>query len=368
MQTFKQHLNEATGGYIHFPKSDDEVDALDFIPDEKKDALKDLLKTIQTNKSGVKDPIALDASNPNNVKVMRTLALDFDLKALSTNYGFKVSAGNGSRGGGGSKSKGFAFEDQIIQDVEKYIAQGPDADFQFPDMMSAMHNSFLKDAQSISVRSDGAANTKRPLQVTDASLLIGGRDLNVGPRVTDVTVTADGVPYYLSAKFGGTVTFFNVGVTKVFPASEFEAGKFKSREALSILKAFGIDEKEFINIFTSYDPRAAKRGGKKTRIDVTKKINKRMLQQMLLTGVGYGYWMVHQKGKKVEFYEMTKRKMMQSAKIQKVTILYPEPGSAKRLDIEVLTPRYEFKINIRNKQGGLYPSHIMADYKYRSND
>jgi hypothetical protein len=60
MQTFKQHLNEATGGYIHFPKSDDEVDALDFIPDEKKDALKDLLKTIQTNKSGVKDPIALD--------------------------------------------------------------------------------------------------------------------------------------------------------------------------------------------------------------------------------------------------------------------------------------------------------------------
>lgn len=366
MQTFKQHISEATGGYIHFPKNDDEVDALDFVADGKKDDLKALLKTIQTNKSGVPDPIAMDASNPNNVKVMRTIALDFDLKALSSSSGFKVSAGNGSRGGGGSKSKGFAFEDQIIQDVEKYISQGPDADFQFPDMMSKMHDAFLKNATTISVRSDGAANTKRPLTVTDASMLIGGRDLNVGQRVTDVTVTADGVDYYLSAKFGGTVTFFNVGVSKIFTAKQFEAGKFTDRSAQNIFKAFGIDEKEFIEIFTSYDQRTAKRSSKKKRVDVTKKVNKKMLQQMLLTGVGYGYWMVHQKGKKVEFYEMDKRKMMASAKVEKVTILYPEPGSAKRLDIEVLTPRYEFKINIRNKQGGLYPSHIMADYKYRT--
>jgi len=366
MLKFTQYLSEATGGYIHFPKNSEEVDALDFVPDGKKDALKDLLKTIQTNKSGVPDPIAMDASNPNNVKVMRTIALDFDLKALTKTSGFKVSAGNGSRGGGGSKSKGFAFEDQIIQDVDRYISQGPDAEFQFPDMMSKMHDAFLKDATSIAVRSDGAANTKRPLTVTDASMLIGGRDLNVGPRVTDVTVTADGKPYYLSAKFGGTVTFFNVGVGKIFTAKQFEDGKFTDRSALNILKAFGIDEKEFIEIFTSYDPRAAKKASKKKRVDVTRKVNKKALQQMLLTGVGYGYWMVHQKGKKVEFYEMTKRRMMQSAKVQSVTILYPEPGSAKRLDIEVLTPRYEFKINIRNKQGGLYPSHIMADYKYRT--
>ena len=366
MQTFKQHITEATGGYVHFPKNDEEVDALDFVPDGKKDALKDLLKVVQTNKSGVKDPIALDASNPNNVKVMRTIALDYDLKALSSQSGFKVSAGNGSRGGGGSKSKGFAFEDQIVSDVEKYISQGPDADFQFPDMMSKMHDAFLKDAKNISVRLDGAANTKRPLQVTDASMLIGGRDLNVGQRVTDVTVTADGKDYYLSAKFGGTVTFFNVGVSKIFTAKQFESGKFTDRSAQNILKAFGIDEDKFIEIFNSYDPRTAKRSAKKERVDVTGKVNKKSLQQMLLTGVGYGYWMVHQKGKKVEFYEMDKRKMMQSAKVQKVTILYPEPGSAKRLDIEVLTPRYEFKINIRNKQGGLYPSHIMADYKYRT--
>ena len=74
--------------------------------------------------------------------------------------------------------------------------------------------------------------------------------------------------------------------------------------------------------------------------------------------------MVHKKGKdKVEFYQMSRRRMMDSAKIKSVTVLYPKPGSAKRIDIEVVTKLYIFKINIRNKQGKLYPSHIMCDYK-----
>ena len=102
----------------------------------------------------------------------------------------------------------------------------------------------------------------------------------------------------------------------------------------------------------------------KIQEDVTRKVNLRGLLQLLVTGIGYGYHMVHKKGKdKVEFYEMTRRRMMDSAKVRKVTVLYPKPGSAKRIDIEVITKLYIFKINIRNKQGGLYPSHIMCDYK-----
>ena len=73
--------------------------------------------------------------------------------------------------------------------------------------------------------------------------------------------------------------------------------------------------------------------------------------------------MVHKKKNKVETYKMDRRRMMDSAKIKKVTVLYPKPGTAKRIDIEVITKLYQFKINIRNKQGGLYPSHIMCDYK-----
>ena len=73
--------------------------------------------------------------------------------------------------------------------------------------------------------------------------------------------------------------------------------------------------------------------------------------------------MVHRKGKKVEFYEMTASRMRKASTIKSIKILYPKTGEAKRIDIEVTTPLYIFKFNIRNKQGGLYPSHIMCDYK-----
>ena len=38
-------------------------------------------------------------------------------------------------------------------------------------------------------------------------------------------------------------------------------------------------------------------------------------------------------------------------------------GKGKRIDIVFESEKYRFKINIRNKQGKLYPSHIMCDYK-----
>ena len=38
-------------------------------------------------------------------------------------------------------------------------------------------------------------------------------------------------------------------------------------------------------------------------------------------------------------------------------------GLGKRIDIVFESEKYRFKINIRNKQGKLYPSHIMCDYK-----
>ena len=142
-----------------------------------------------------------------------------------------------------------------------------------------------------------------------------------------------------------------------------KSGKFKDKRAKQLLGMFGIDEKKFIDIFEKYDRKTARQIVPKIEEDVTRKVNMRSLLQLLVTGIGYGYYMVHKKGKKVEYYEMTRRRMMDSAKVRSVKVLYPKPGSAKRIDIEVITKLYIFKINIRNKQGGLYPSHIMCDYK-----
>ena len=352
--------SQFTEAYDIIPKSTGEIDALD-IPHDK-EALKGLFDEIVAGAGGMPDPIALQASTPKNIKVSRSVADNFNLPALSKKYGFKITEGEGSRGGRGSKSTGFAFEGEVTKDIETYIEEGETSvNFKYPDFMKELHKDVLSKHEDIQVVLAGGANTRRPLEFTDIGALIGGRDLNIGSKVTDVSVTGDGKPYYLSLKFGGTVTFFNAGVSTIFTEDQFQKGKITNKSAKLVLDMFGIDEKRFIEIFTKYK-KGAKRA-KKQKVNATRNTNMRALLQLLVTGIGYGYYMVHRKGKKVEFYEMSRRRMMDSAKVKSVTILYPEPGSAKRLDIEVVTKLYIFKINIRNKQGGLYPSHIMCDYK-----
>jgi hypothetical protein len=357
-------IQSFTEAYDILPKTEGEIDILD-IPHNKEN-LKNLFRTLQNNGAGIGDPIAI-SKNPKEkgIKVHRQVADDFDLKSLGKKHGFSLTAGNGSRGGTGSKSMGFGFEGQIFKDIEEYIKNGESAEFTYPDFMKEFHTEVLGKHKEISVTLDGGKNTRRPLEFDTIGGLIGGKDLDIGSKVTDITVTGDGYPYYLSLKYGGTVTFFNAGVTKIFPPSDFESGKLKNRDAKALLKMLGINEKKFIDIFVNYDKKNAKKIVPKITEDVTRKANLRALLRLLLTGVGHGYWMVHKKGKNVDFYQMTRRQMMNSCKVQKVTVLYPQPGTAKRIDIEVLTPVYEFKINIRNKQGGLYPSHIMCDYKPR---
>ena len=349
--------------YDIFPKSEGEIDTLD-IP-HNKDNLKGLLSDVLSKSGGMPDPIAISKSTKEKgVKVHRAVADDINLPALSKKYGIKISPGNGSRGGTGIKSQGFGFEGQVEKDILIYIAEGVDSpNFKYPEFIKELHDTILSKHDNIQVKLEGGANTRRPLVFTDIGALIKGRDLQIGNLITDVTVYGDGTPYFLSLKFGGTVTFFNAGVSTIFTENQFKAGKFTDRRAKQLLGMFGIDEKKFIDIFEKYDKKTAKKIVPKIEEDVTRKVNMRALLQLLVTGIGYGYYMVHKKGKKVEYYEMTRRRMMDSAKIKSVKVLYPKPGSAKRIDIEVVTKLYIFKINIRNKQGKLYPSHIMCDYK-----
>ena len=352
-----------TESYDIFPKSEGEIDTLEIPHDKEK--LKALFREIIAKSNGMPDPIGLQSSTPKNVKISRSVSDNFNLPALSKKYGFRVTEGEGSRGGRGSKSKGFGFEGQVEKDIKTYIEEGIDSPrFTYPNFVKELHRDILSKHEKIEVIPEGAANTRRPLQFTDIGALIKGRDLQIGNLITDVTVLGDGKPYYLSLKLGGTVTFFNAGVQTIFTEDQFKAGKFRDKRAKQLLGMFGIDEKKFIDIFEKYDKKNARKIVPKIRENVTRKVNMRALLQLLVTGIGYGYYMVHKKGKdKVEFYQMSRRRMMDSAKIKSVTVLYPKPGSAKRIDIEIVTKLYIFKVNIRNKQGGLYPSHIMCDYK-----
>ena len=263
-------LSEA---YDIIPKSEGEIDELD-IPHDK-EQLKALFTDVVTQ-SGVGDPIAI-SKNPKEkgIKIVRSVADDLNLASLSKKYGFKISAGNGSRGGTGTKSMGFGFEGQVFKDIETYIAEGEDSvNFKYPDFMKALHDTILSKHSEVSVTLDGGKNTRRPLVFTDIGALIKGRELNIGQYVTDITVLGDGKPYYLSLKYGGTVTFFNAGVATIFTEDQFKAGKFKNRNAKQLLKMLGIDEKRFIETFEGYDKKTASRKASKDIVDVTINIEK----------------------------------------------------------------------------------------------
>ena len=86
---------------------------------------------------------------------------------------------------------------------------------------------------------------------------------------------------------------------------------------------------------------------------------------MIKSGVGYGYWMCHYTGSDLNFYEIDQNYMNKAATLvgNSVEINYGGAGGkGKRIDMLFETELYEFKFNIRNKQGGVYPTHTNGDY------
>ena len=189
---------------------------------------------------------------------------------------------------------------------------------------------------------------------------------DVGPTVTDITLKTDKGPMYLSLKMGGTVTFFNAGVMKYLTKADIESGTIRQKEGKALLDTLGIDHQMFVDVFQKYDPKAGKAA--KKEIDVTTKVNKARLIDFLASGVGYGYYLIHAasptKDSVTEFY-IDKKDVMNYVQPQRVIVQYPTGGSAKRIDVLIETPKFTFKVNIRNKQGGTYPSHVMCDYKVK---
>jgi len=151
----------------------------------------------------------------------------------------------------------------------------------------------------------------------------------------------------------------NAGVGTAFPADQMKAKKIKTPMGKAIIKTFSLDEKMFCDVFNLY-------GTGKRFPNVSAKINASKLKKFLQTAIGSGYWMVHGlEGNRIYFWEMSGRLNPQFATVTgNVEIQYGgSSGNGKRVDIIFSNSYYDFKINIRNKQSGTYPSHIMCDYK-----
>lgn len=356
-------INEKFG---FIPKS---VDNIQKAPLPNADALAKLYLTV-TKETDMEDPIAVDFENPKKVKIHRSLEGAFDPNELSKEFGLTVSYGNGSRGNLGANNRGNIFEEVLLRDIELY-SQTRDlgADYTYPEFMREFASKFLSKHKVITAKQEGGLNKPRPLQFSGKTPTIqSSRMEDIGSTVTDVTVMGDKTPYYLSLKLGSTITLFNVGVTKYLTKDDIKRGEVTNPKGKALLDLFGIDYDRYIQTFGEYDS-SSKVDNQPDYVNTISRIDRKGLETFLATGIGYGYFFVHAKNAKpgapIHYAYMDKQTSTNAIRPLSVQVKYPTPGSAKRIDILIETPMFYFKVNIRNKQGGIAPSHIMCDYKFK---
>ena len=346
--------------YTFFPKQQSEIkkELSDFPEDNLKEI--ETLFAILRNKS--KTPINIDPAKKSNVNISRELSDEIslaDIKKKANLNKIKIKYGNGSSGNRGANNRGNLFEPQFADALLKWWAGedvGNDAIMSSIKYLDKVYD--ISNSKKFKVNVVGGENTRRPLKFGSKIELTNpkGAGFDVGESVRDNTLELDKKDIYLSLKLGGTTTFFNVGIKTILTTAEIKKGNITNSNGLKLLGLFGINPAQFCNIFN-------KPG--KGFIDKNPKFNKIALQNLLQSGIGFGYCIVHKKGGKIHTKKMDKKDMIRAATITgKPTIYYGgKGGKGKRVDVEFESSAYKFKINIRDTQGkDGYPTRMMCDF------
>ncbi|NDB82161.1 MAG: hypothetical protein EB127_05370 [Alphaproteobacteria bacterium] len=330
-----------------------------------------LFNYFNENFAKINYPFALDTTSPNKVKVTRRIS-PINLSNIKNSLKIKLNLayGEGSRKSGTAEQKinlGNQFEINLVTDINKYIKGDTISDKKNEKFINEFIQ-YYKLSTLDRVVPMGELNQKRPLQFTSSGVFIGTTgDPNIGSIVTDINVEGQqkniGKTIFLSLKYGKKVTFANPGVATIFPEKDFKANKLNNPNAHILIDMFGISEAKFIATFESYS------SGKmfKDNENTFGKIDKRILQNFIKSGIGYGYHMVHLLGPSIKHKEMTRTYLEQAATPKSCTVYYGGLGgtaAGKRVDILVETNAYKLQFNLRSKSGGIYPTHLMIDYEY----
>jgi len=352
--------------YDFFPKSQTEIVNTLNKAKFSGDAILEITNLYNTLKSYKLDtPINLDLKEKKKCNVSRQLSSKTTIASLKQKVGLKTVAikfGNGSSGNRGSNNKGNAFEEDYMQALFKWWAGDTDIDAKVLTSIEDLDKTYnLRSLPTFTVTAEGAANTRRPLDFSGGNITITnpGSGKNVGSAVTDLTINKDKNPIYLSLKSGGTTTFFNVGVRTILTPEEIKSQVIKNKDGLKLLKLFGIDTKLFCKVFN----------GQMTigKVDRSPSINRGGIKELLETGIGYGYHVIHEFPGKVISKRMNEAAMRRAANVTGTTIYYGgKTGTGKRIDMEMTSDTYIFKLNIRDTQGyDGYPTRMMCDFTYK---
>ena len=300
----------------------------------------------------------------------------------------KGEAFGGQPAGGKRENKGIIFEKEMDARFRECI-QAKKCEGKYADAAMYILDRCSKDKGSPVIDVDGSAgakNTPRPLHPGPKPYIMPLSHKGHGELLTDITlIHANRAESFLSLKYSSTLTFVNAGVkVKHFRTNDIKNGKINTLAGKALLKVLGIDNELFCNVFKDRPFWYKKgnnekllleqkqgtnpRGTKLWKVNVKNKIDKFKFKKLISTAIGSDYYMVHGlPPNKIWFWEMTSvinkgaSKPIMSGPIW----LYygGKMGNGKRIDMEFSNGYFDFKLNIRNKQGGLYPSHLMLDYK-----
>lgn len=312
---------------------------------------------------------------------LKDLKPKFDLRSTKSTAGSLNFQGSqiyiiakllSAKGGGGNK--GIDFEKNLENDFKLLLEDK--TNFMYKDFIYEFTEQIKPDRVK-RIEAVGGLNTPRPLAVSGGKLYVSvrgaARNENIGSGLADLVAhTEKGKKIPLSLKYGSTVTFFNSGVGRVFDAESFKKGDFSQNEiSKALMDMFSIDPIRFRNVFMNYkapDPLAKR--GKAEKDEVVIKLTpqkKKDLTSFIRTVIGQGYYLIHEHNDhSVSFYDVNEKFLNKASNIiSDLIILYPKGGGAKRVDIKLETEVFHLNFNIRNKQGGILPSHIMCDYKIK---
>ena len=277
-------------------------------------------------------------------------------------------------------NKGNAFEVTFAKNYEEIYQR------EIERQLNAETGSFAPKNGMQSIHSCGSLNNRRPLMMTnDGQIVVGDSDIaSTGDKVADVKVDTVGRrgTINLSLKSGTTVSFCNAGVSKLFPASsfakylederngilEYHGGSANGMTGNDLLQFFGIDPIKFADVFVQYrndkDSKKSK-STKKDEEDVTQLIaSNPNFYKFVCSVIGYDYILIHELGPDIHCYDLKSQEDLDNfiGRLEYAKVLYPINGEAKRIDIVVKYSKIIIKFNIRNKQSGIFPSHLMSDY------
>jgi len=362
MLRFKEYITEA---YNFIPKSVEDIEkSLAKFPAENVEEIIKLFNYLLPQDSEG-TPINIDLKRNNKINVRRFPFKQTTTEADITQHlglkAIKIKFGNGSMGGRGSNNKGNAFERIFADACDSYIAGENDSKYPTGETLKVIEGLVSKynfDKSTWYPNVVGGKNTKRPLEFGGMITIknIGGTGFDIGKAVTDVTIHRSGdFPVFLSLKTSSTTTFFNVGVKTKLTKKEIDEGEVKNIDGKKLLDLFGIDNKRFCTIFN--DNVKTKSG--KVTVPASKAV-----ETLLASGIGHGYHVIHAKGGKIDSYEIDKKYMQDSSKVGTMTLHYGgKRGEGKRIDMEMESSHYKFKLNIRDTQGkDGYPTRMMCDF------